>query len=36
LPNPNSDRAKSLNPVIYPSWWGDGESEPRGVGKNTF
>ena len=30
--NLNSDRPRSLNPLIYPTWWGDdeatGSSEP--------
>jgi len=45
--NLNSDRPKSLNPLIYPTWWGDddaaGESEPQVIrrtkedqNKNTF
>jgi len=39
----NTDRARSLNPMIYPSWWGDIETlketekgKSNGVGKNTF
>lgn len=24
--NANTDRARSLNPMIYPSWWGDEEA----------
>ena len=27
--NTNTQRAKSLNPLIYPDWWGDGGAEEQ-------
>ena len=42
---PNSDRPRSLNPLIYPTWWGDADeaaateqpvNQKMKYAKNTF